>query len=596
MVDTSFTYLLVLFAFAIFVSVMLLLLWVRKVKSEKHLKSKPRARWLFCIYCVLSVIFFLFSVYYVIIGQRPFIWFCIFALIGILSLYFGNSSAAKQRRFSIVVVILLAVVQSSTPIIQNRGVIINSDQWRDLKVTTYIIDEGTFQNAPGLGTGYYSFIPLFNVLNAEISGIIGLPTMATFTVLQCAFSLLSAISIYVIMMKLTGHVPVSLIAVMLYLSTPRLADVQVVPSTAGISLGFLLILSFVKENASYLRNVLLIVVILAFTVNALHPAGVIPILVICLGVVAISYFSPRERLASRAVSFAWRILGICLLITFTYWMLDSRVFAGVVNPMISLVRVFTSLNEASPLLYKPQYQSAGFELFSFAWALPVAFSAAYLVLIPKSKEGKPWLTRDLRQHAITVAALAGISLILSAFVVILLRPGGGLEKYLNMPAYLLLIFPASFVFGQFILSQKKAAVLFAVLLLSANVVIGSRSPDWAPFENPNFGAFRSTLTSFIEANTMVTFLPNNTRLYEDYDMPLVEVADMKNIIFKTDRSYMTTRNVIQMFKENSFRAFDPRYKDAVIVIKTDRIVDQRLLNNYINVVYNSERHVAIDPL
>lgn len=171
-----------------------------------------------------------------------------------------------------------------------------------------------------------------------------------------------------------------------------------------------------------------------------------------------------------------------------------------------------------------------------------------------------------------------------------------MEKYIDIPGYLLLILPSTFVLGQFLSSHKKAVIIFAVLLLSANVVIGSKSPDWAPFENPNFGAFRSTFASFIEANTMVALLPNNTRIYEDYDMPLEEVAFMKNITFETDRSYMMTRNVIQKFKENSFTPFDPVYKDAVVVIKTDRIVDQRLLNNYINVIYNSERHVAVEPL
>jgi len=91
-------------------------------------------------------------------------------------------------------------------------------------------------------------------------------------------------------------------------------------------------------------------------------------------------------------------------------------------------------------------------------------------------------------------------------------------------------------------------------------------------------------------------MPNNTRLYEDYDMPLDEVAQLRNITFETDRSYMMARNVIQIFKENSFKPFDPQYKDSVIVIKTERIVDQRLLDNYVNIVYNTERHVTIVPL
>jgi hypothetical protein len=595
-VGVTFTYWLITFAVAIFFSVILLLPWARKVKGEGLPKLKPKAKWLFFLYCVLIIVFLLMSAYSVIVGQRPFIWFLVFALIGSLALYFANSSTARHRKFSFVVVMLLAVLESSIPIIQNRGVLLNGDQWRDLKVTTYIVDEGTFQDAPGLGTGYYSFIPLFNVLNAVISEIAGWPAIATFTVLQFAISLLSAISIYIIMMKITHHVPVSLMAVMLYFSTPRLANVQVIPSTVGIALGLLLILLLVKENASSLRNILLIVAILAFTINVFHPAGIIPILVVCLGLVAISYLSSRERLAAPTISFAKRMFGLCLLITFAYWTVDSHVFAGVFNPLVRLVKIFTNPDVSSPSLYTPQYGSAGFELYSFAWALPVAFSAAYFISILRRRGGKPRLDRDLGRHVITVAAFAGLFAISTAFLSVLISPGGGLEKYINIPGYLLLILPSTFVFGQFLSSHKKAIVLFAVLLFSANVVIGPRSPDWAPFENPHFGAFRSTFTSFIEANDMVTYIPDNTRLYEDYDMPLDEVAQLRNITFETDRSYMTARNVIQIFKENSFKPFDPQYKDSVIVIKTDRIVDQRLLDNYVNIVYNTERHVTIVPL
>lgn len=592
----SFNYFLIIFALAIFSIVILLLPRARKAKSEKHLGSRERSTWLFSIYCTLVCIFLIFSVYSVVIGQRPLVWFLVFAFLGASTLYFANSSVAKQRAFAISVVILMAVIESLVPIIQNRGIVLNTDQWRDFEVTTYIVDKGTFQNVPGLGTGYYSFIPLFNVLNAEISDIVGWPPIATFTLLQFSISLLSAISIYAIMMKLTDQASFSIIAVLLYSSTPRLANVQVVPSTASISLGLLLVLLLVKEYASSLRNILVIIAILAFTINVFHPVGIIPILVICLGVIAISYFSSNKGLIAPTISYARRIFGLCLLITLAYWTVDSHVFAGVFNPLVRLAQIMTSIGNVSSSGYRTQYEGAGFEFYSFAWALPVAVSGAYIALILRSRVGKQWLDRDLRQQVIAVAAFAGVFIISMAFASVLIGPGGGLEKYLDIPGYLLLILPSAFVFAQLLSTRKKTIVLIALLLLSANAVIGSRSPDWAPFENPDFGAFRSTFTSFKEANTVVMFIPNNTRLYEDYDIPLDEIAHLGNTTFKTDRSYMTTRSIIEMFKENSFRPFDPMYENATIVIKLNRIVDQRLLTNYVNIVYDSGRHVAIVPL
>ena len=589
----SFNELLIIFALAIFALIMLLLWWVRKDSNQKNLTVKQRPRWFFSVYCAAAAVFFLFSAYSVLVGSRPLIWFLSFALLGTLALYFADSPTSRHRRFSIALVVLLAVLESSIPMIQNMGVVINSDQWRDLRVTTYIVDEGTFQNAPGLGTGYYSFIPLFNVLNAGISEMAGWPAMTTFTFLQFILPLISTLSIYAIVKRLTGQVQASIIAVMLYSSIPRLSNVQVVPSTIGISLGFLLILLLVKENLSSFRNIVPVVAMLAFAVNVFHPVGMIPVLAICLGTIVISRLPFGRDLSTQAISTTWRVFGICVLVTLTYWMADSRVFTGVFNPIIRLVHIFTSASEAHPSLYKPQYQGSGFEIFSFAWALPVALSAAYAIWILINTRKDTWSKQDSSQHVITVAAFAGLLLILSAFASVLISPGGGLEKYLNIPAYGLLLLPSAFVFGRFLSSNKKIPVVCAVLLLSAMVVIGSRSPDWAPFENPSFGAFRSTATSLVEANTLVTLVPNGTRLYEDYDIPLEEVAPLQDIIFTTDRNYDTTRKVVQMFEGNLFGSFDEDYRGALIVMKTDRIVNGEVLTVYINIVYSSGRHIVV---
>ena len=166
---------------------------------------------------------------------------------------------------------------------------------------------------------------------------------------------------------------------------------------------------------------------------------------------------------------------------------------------------------------------------------------------------------------------------------------------MNIPGYFLLLLPSAFVFGQFLLSRYKIVVLIAVLLLSASLIIGTRSPDWSPFENPTFGAVRSTLTGFTEAGTIANFYPNSTYLFEDYDIPVVEVARLNDVLFKTDRSYITTRNVIEALAGNYSALSDPAYKDAVFVIKTKRIVDQGLFNAQVNVLYTSGNHIVLVP-
>jgi hypothetical protein len=590
----SFTILLIIFAFAIFVVATLLFRWLGEVEQKTGKMSRPNL--LFSILCVFLGIFFILSIYYAILGQRTIIWFFVFVLIGILSLYIAGFSTPNFRRLSIIVILVLAVVQSSMPILQNRGIIFGPDQWRDLKITTYIIEKGTFKDYPWLEPGFYSFIPLFNILNAAVSEILGCPAMVTIGILPVFFCLLSVLSIYAILKKLTGNVLISLIAVMIFLSTPRLAIVQAVPSTASISLGILLFFLFIKGAVSFSRNFMSPIALLAFTIAVMHPIGVFIVLIISSGTLLLNHVYAKERLNPRIITFVKGVFAFCLFIPLAYWSSAKEVFAGVFKPLTKFLLSLTKFEKA-PSIYTPQYQSAGFEIFSFAWALPVAFSAAYILttFVTGWRKGSRLSQITLRQ-VIDVCGLAGLLLILSAFASVMVDPGASVERYVNVIGYSLLILTASFVFGQFLFSKKKIVIFFAVLLLSANIVIGSSSPDWAPFENPAFGAIRYTFTSFIEANTMVNFLPNNIHLYEDHDIPLSSVGSMKNITLITYRSYQPTRAIIQIFKDNSFTPFDPRYHDTVLVIKNDEIIDQNLLYNYVNILYNSGKHIAVDPL
>jgi len=574
--------------------VSLLLILIRKGKGEAYSKSRPRVKSLFYIYCILVCVFLFFSVYSEFTGLRSFEWYLFLTLIGMLSIYFGGSPSHGQRGFSIGVVIAMAVMMSVAPIVQNRGVVFGTDQWRDLKITTYIVQAGTFHDAPWLGASYYAFIPLYNVIGAEISEVLGLPPMAAFTVLQVIFSLLSALAIYAIMMKLSGRTEPSLVALILFLSIPRLSIVQIVPSVAALSLGFLLVLLLVKGCGNLSRSVLMMVAMLVLTISIIHPIGLIPISAVCFGIIALSYLFSRERLATQTIFVVRSVLGLCLLTPLAYWSLNDQVFAGVFNPLLRLFNVITSIR-VSPSTYVPQYQGSGFEQFSFAWALPVAFSAAFFITAFKWRKWKLRFGRDLNLHIFTSAAFCGLLIILTAFIMIVRSPGGGLERYLTMPGYFLLLLPSAFVFDQFLSAHNKVVVLIAILLLSTTLIIGTRSPDWSPFENPTFGAVRSTLTGSTEASTLASFFPNGTQLFEDYDIPLAEVARLNDILFKIDISYITTRNVIEALSGNYSKISDPAYKGAVFVIKTERIVNQGLFNAHVNVLYSSKNHVAFVP-
>jgi hypothetical protein len=595
----SFAQALLIFAFLVFALASALLLWLRRTNNGDSLSpdqtTKQMSPWVFVVYCSFVTFFISLSAYCVIIGKRSMIWFSIFGLAGISSLYFAQSTKRGYGKVALFIIILMAVLQSSIPIMENRGVTFGPDQWRDLKVTSYVVDRGTFQDAPALGTGFYGFIPLFNVLNAVVTQVAGWPAMTTFAILQGVMQIVFVLSIYAILLRLTNQVTVSFIAALLASSIPRLAMVQVIPSTASLSLGLLVVLLFLKGSADHRRSVLPAVTTVVFAVSVFHPVGVIPILAVCLGVMFLNFVSRSKKLSIREISYTRTMFGLCLFIPLAYWTTNWQVFSGVINPLIRFMRILTSFQQL-PSIYTPQYQAAGFELFSFAWALPVSLAGAYfLFAILRPKKEKTLSALGLNRSVLSSATLLGLILIISAFASVIASPGAAVERYINVPGYTLLLLPSSFVLGRLLLSRKIIVVLLIVSVLFAALVIGSSSPDWAPFENPTFGSVSSTYTSSLEADTLTNILPNSTRLYEDHDIPLAEVADIRGLTFITDRSYQTTRSVIQKFKLNSLDSLVDKYEGTVIVIKIDEIVDQGILNTHVNVIYNSARHIAILP-
>lgn len=589
----NFSDLLIAFSIAIFVATAILLRLSKNV--SKHLSvARPRANWIFCVYIFLVAVFLLFSAYSGLVGERPFAWFFFLSLLGMLSLYFAASSSARMRKVAIIVVVLLVTVMSVLPSVQNGGILFGPDQLRDLGTAESIIERGNFLNASTAVSGFYS-IPFFSVLSAELSQISGSTAMMVVAFLPVVFSLLLALSVYSIMMKLTNNAVISLSAVLLIVSIPRLAMVQAISSTASISLGGLLVLLCFVKGASSVRNILLIASVVAFAISALHPVGLMPILLICLGILTISRFAASARLSPREYSFIKRMFGICLLIPLAFWSSNNQVFVGVLAPLLKFLSIYTRL-KTLPSIYTPQYYGTGFELFSFAWALPVAVSAAYLTLIWRGDRiGKRNSSSKPSGHIFNVVAIVGIMLIVGSFVSLYLSPDASVERYVDVPGYYLLVLSSSFVLGQFLLSPKKPTVLFAVVLLSTVIVIGARSPDWAPFENSSFGAARTTRLGFNEASTMVTFLPNNTFVFEDHDIPVAELASLEGKILPTGMSYQTTRNVLQEFKSNSTATLDTAHAGAVLIIKTDEIINQSLYSRNTNILYNSGMHILVKP-
>jgi hypothetical protein len=517
-------------------------------------------------------------------GDRSILWFALFSMYLVVSLFFGLSEKTSYRNVTISTVIGLAILVSAIPIIQNKGVVFGPDQWRDLSLTSSISKSGTFESTAPLF--YYSLIPLLSVINVVVANVAGWSPMITFAVMQLVYSIIAIISIYLIVERLSGSSVASLLAVAIFLSTPRMTTVQVVSATASKALGLILILFMLEEN----RKLLYVVPFVAFTTTVIHPIGVIPPMAVIIGIILIGYIYPRFKLSVQTEFYLQSIFAIIFMVTLIYWSLDSRVLMGVFNPLKRLFFIMTSL-EYSPSVYTPQYLESGFLMYSYAWAFPAAVSAAYALMFFNDMR-RSSINRGLMSNFGLSSSFFSILMLMISFLVAILNPGASIDRYISGSAYVLMIFPSALVYHRIISTRKKYIVVIGLLMLSANIFLGNSSPSWAPFENPTFGSITTTYMGYIEAKDILPTIPSGERIYEDNDIPIWGVANLNEVDIMRDRSYQTVRVVIDSLKTNDIDLNNTRILNSLIFIKTGEIEDQRIYN-ITDVVYSNGFHSGL---
>lgn len=559
------------------------------IATTSHLRR--RSKKLFILYCVTFAVFILFSLYELILGSRSLIWFGLYGIVACASLYFSNSSAALQRRSSLIIILFLVVLLSVTPKIQNRGIIYGPDEWRDVKVTTYVVENGTFMDAPYFKGDYYSALPLFNILNAMVSSLSGWNVMLIFSLMPPILTIASSLVTYAVMYRLSKSHMLASLFVILSSSMPRSSSGQYIPAVLSGSLGSLLVLLLILVCLKKDRRFLVLASITAFTVSLVHPLGVMPLLLLSVGILALVGFFFRKSLPTSTISATRGFFLACLVIGIAAWSSQAILLNGVTAPVEKFIETLVSFGRIRTS-YSLQYQSQGLELYAYPWAVPVSVSAAFLLLSLKDLLKRNPRRKGLDYVFFLASAAVGLILVLLGFASVVSNPGAAVERYVNGTAYGLLSFSTALVFFVMFRGRKIFAVL-AIALLFANIVIGTNSPDNAPFEHESFGAFRTTWISTIEAHDIIVFLNSTTRVYGDHDIPVSSLMSQIGLQNQTYVGFQPIRAVLETFKNNSFTPFDPQYASSVFIIKTDEIINHGLFSNYVNTLYNSERHVMI---
>ncbi len=598
----SFNEILVISAVLIFVVVLFCLVKSEGTKQQWIKRLSGFSSFILFVHYLLLSSILLISVYSIYTGTRPWVYFVLEAFVFTSSMLLLLIHNDRPLKFTIIfTLVILAVINSSMPIAENKLVIFSSDQPRGWLGAYFISESGNILMTTAMSGGYYSVIPLFSMLIASISSVTGCSLSLPYLLLPASVGIMMALSAYSILMRLTGDCIASSLAVFIFLSTPRLSVAALTEAGTSLALGSLLILLLLTHVSIHRHATPVAILLLAVTAMCLHPTGIIVMLCFVGGFVILRFITTSKRnfnVNPELITPA-RVFALIGILSVTYWVFNSVILKSIVGPLRMLYLSISAISfPTEQSVYTPQYYAAGLEVYAFAFAVPVALSVAYVVahmiFALQSRKKAPSTSKRINSW-IMAASLMGLFLIAVAFICVTTSPGASLERYINVPAYLLLIAPSAVV-GALLIRQKHIAIFISIMILLVTFMgIGTSSPDWAPFEQQAWGANHWTYTSNMEADTISGFLPQDCYIYNDNDIYLGISATVKGIYFKQDQSYQTIRYKLSGIESGEFQPWEFAYPPITLyIIKTSDVNPMIMGNFQAYIVYSSGRHLILE--
>jgi len=488
------------------------------------------------------------------------------------------------------------------PIAENKLLIFGPDQGRDWFAARSVLKSGNFFEATTISGGYYSLIPTLSLILASISSVMGCELSLPYLVIPLFSSILVALSFYSILLRLTNDHLTSVIGVFIFLSTPRLAMTSIIPSTLSKAFGPLLLLLLLlthiyRPRARNQRSTAILLFLLAFVTVTVHPVGIITMLSFAGVFIILRFIISLNRsfqVSPPPISLTRLFVSINIL-CWTYWIFSNIVLVYLMKPVQKL---YLSLSGPSmPSVYTPQYYGGGLQVYAIAFAFPVALSAAYVaasvILAFTDKKRAPLIGEGI-EPVVMSASIAGLFLVATAFICVVKSPGAPLERYLNLPAYILLVIPSAVVGALLIKRKQRVVVISTILMLSAFVVIGTSSPDWSPFEYPEWRTVHIRYPSNLEAGTISNFLPQDCYIYSDNDINLGVEAAIREIRIYGPKSYQTVRYILDGIKAGNFQPSEFAHRSVTLYIVKTSDVDPMIIGKaQAHTVYSSGRHLTL---
>jgi len=277
--------------------------------------------------------------------------------------------------------------------------------------------------------------------------------------------------------------------------------------------------------------------------------------------------------ASRRVGIITVILFVSASVYWIYTHIVMRISHIGTSFMESIASYLLPAQQGviSPWTYVPRYESGGYLVYSYAWAFPVAVSAALLL---------GYLTRVLTRRNREsdrvigiVSALLATVFVGASFIAYKVSESG---QYFIPVGYFLALISSTIALSRILVRNLKISIA-AMILLAVFIYTGTSSPSHANLEHPEFEstAMIFRYTRYIEASLVSRILSPQIRVYYDYDLP-VSGGIYKGI---RERVYLI------------LQGYDPRALDqgnVVYAIKNVRLNGKETIFSTTSLVYRSD--------
>jgi len=280
------------------------------------------------------------------------------------------------------------------------------------------------------------------------------------------------------------------------------------------------------------------------------------------------------RGVSRRVGVLIAVLSVAASTYWFYTHIINQIFHISYSFINSILSYFlpSQREVISPWAYVPRYELGGYQVYSYAWAFPVALSAALLL---------NYITRMLMQRSIArplntgdASSFLATMVVGTSFISYSIAEGG---QYFIPVGYFLALIASTIALSRILEGRRLGMMLVTIALLAIFIYTGISSPSHANLEHPEFesAAYIFRRTRYVEASEVSQLLSPAIKVYYDYDLPI------------SGGIYKTIRERIDLVLQGC----DPRTLEqgrAVYAIKNERLSGTENIFYTSSIVYRSK--------